>query len=165
MPGLFRPRTPEPARGQPATGREVLLEGEILARWYIEMRFEEEVERSHRYGRPLSVLVATPSVLPGETPAGKAVHAAAAAARAAARSMDLVGWIDEQTILMLLPETSREEARSAASRWRNEMYARSRNEGGQKWEIRIAHDWMTRPDGQERLRQILDGKVYLEVAA
>ena len=165
MPGLFRPRTSDSTPDAGAAGRDLLLDGEIFARWYMEMRFEEEAERSHRYGRPLSVLVATPSVLPGETPAPKAVHAAAAAARAAARSMDLVGWIDERTILMLLPETAREEARSAASRWRNEMYARSRTEGGQKWEIRIAHDWMTRPDGQERLRQILDGKAYLEVAA
>lgn len=165
MPGLFRPRTPEPARGQPATGREMLLEGEILARWYMEMRFEEEVERSHRYGRPLSVLVATPVLLPGEHPAPKAVGAAAAAARSAARAMDMVGWIDGTTILMLLPETAREEARAAASRWKNEMFMRSRQEGGQKWEIRIAHDWMTRADGQERLRQVLDGQAYLEVAA
>ena len=165
MPGLFRTRTPESESTNAPAGRDLLLDGEILARWYVELRFEEEVERSHRYGRPLSVLIATPTLLPGETAAPKAVHAAAAAARAAARSMDLVGWIDDTTVLMILPETAREEARSAASRWRNEMFTRSRNEGGQKWEIRIAHDWMTRADGQQRLRQILEGQAYLEVAA
>lgn len=165
MPGLFRPRTPEPGPESGPAGRELLLDGEILARWYIEMRFEEEVERSHRYARPLSVLVAHPALLPGETPVRKAVQAAAAAARAAARSMDMVGWVDDTTVLMILPETAREEARAAASRWRNEMFLRSRNEGGQKWDIRIAHDWMTRADGHERLRQILDGQAYLEVAA
>jgi len=165
MPGLFRSHASEPAAAAGPAGPELLLDGEIFARWYMEMRFEEEVERSHRYDRPLSVLVASPTVLAGETPAAKAVRAAAVAARRAARTIDLVGWIDQQTILMLLPETTREEARAAASRWRNEMYSRSRSDGGQKWEIRIAHDWMSRPDGQERLRQILDGKAYLEVAA
>ena len=84
MPGIFRTRTSE-SGPQQASGRELLLDGEILARWYMEMRFEEEVERSHRYGRPLSVLVAKPALLPGEAPARKAVFAAAGAARSQRR--------------------------------------------------------------------------------
>jgi hypothetical protein len=156
--------TPQAA---PRAGRELLVERELYARWYMELRLEEEIQRAQRYERPLSVLVAGPALIGEEAPAPGSVEAAAAAARSAARMMDLVGWVDGVTVLMVLPDTSVDEARAAASRWRSEMWLRSRSFGGQKWEIRLAGEWTAEAagDGAERVDDLMSRRGSLELAA
>jgi hypothetical protein len=117
------------------SGPHLLEENGLLARWYIELRLAEESERARRYVRPLAALAASPSVLPGERLPEEARLQAAEAAKAAARTTDLVGWTGDDRILVVMPETDAESARIAAARWRDEIWLRSRSSGGQKWDI------------------------------
>jgi len=119
-----------------AAGAEALKEGPLFARWYAVYRLEEEMERARRYERPLAIAVATaPTVFVGERLSPELLHAATEAAQAAARSTDLLGWLSSDSFLMIMPETSPPDAEAAVSRWRNEMWLRSRRLGGQKWHI------------------------------
>jgi hypothetical protein len=120
--------TPEP-------GPHLLEENGLLARWYVEFRLAEESERARRYSRPLAILAASPLVLPGERLPAEAISRAAEAAKAAARTTDLVGWACEDRILVVMPETDAESAQIAAARWRDEIWLRTRQSGGQKWNI------------------------------
>jgi two-component system response regulator AtoC len=73
-------------------------------------RFEEELERSLRYQRPFTVmcgLLAQPSD-----------HDAVNHALAALRGLDLGTWIDHQQMLILAPETGRDEAEAMGKRVR-----------------------------------------------
>ena len=67
----------------------------------------------------------------------EALAAATEAAQIAARSTDLLGWLDGYSFLMIMPETTDVDAEAALSRWRSEMWLRSRSFGGQKWHIAI----------------------------
>ena len=128
----------EPAPQLVPPGGQVLKEGPLLATWYILYRLEEEAERARRYGRPLSVAVAAaPTMFVGDRLSPEALTAAIEAAQAAARSTDLLGWLAEDSFLMVMPETPQVDAEAAVSRWRNEMWLRSRSLGGQKWHIAV----------------------------
>ncbi|MBF6600246.1 MAG: hypothetical protein IVW36_07025 [Dehalococcoidia bacterium] len=162
--GTSTPAGPRPAPTQP-TGRDLLIERELYARWYMDLRLDEEAERARRYERPLSLLLAGPALLADETPTPDSLQAAASAARTAARAMDLVGWVDSATILMVLPETTTDEARAAASRLRSEMWLRSRSFGGQKWEIRLATGTSSGASGGERIAELLSQRGSFELAA
>lgn len=98
-------------------------------------RLHGELERSRRYGRPLSIYLAAPHLLPGESPAAEAVAAATEVLRQASRAADLAGQLDERTFLIAMPETGQVEAAVAVARWRNVMWERSRAQGGQEWNM------------------------------
>lgn len=121
-------------------GIEDLHDGNLLVRWFAEYRLAQELDRSRRYGRPLAVLVASPALLPHEELSEDALLAAVAAAHAAARTTDLVGWFSEREILMVLVETAPDDARTALSRWRDEMWLKGRSAGGPKWTITLLED-------------------------
>lgn len=137
MRNLFSKHETSAAEAARDPGPHILDEGAIHARWFIEYRLAQEVDRARRYGRPLAVLAGVPDTLPGETLPRDAVMAAAVAALATARNTDLVGWMGEDRILIVLPETTTEDAKVAMARWRDEMYLRSRSVGGQKWLLHL----------------------------
>ena len=114
---------------------ELLTDTGLLAEWYLTYRLDEELERARRYQRPLSVLVAFPITELGDSLSLAAKHAAAAAAQRACRSVDLVGWLGAETILIILPETDPDRAVLAASRLRDEFLKGSAFIGGQSWEV------------------------------
>jgi hypothetical protein len=102
---------------------------------------EQEIERALRYERPLAILMARPDLLAGERITRTARASAADAALEASRATDLVGWAEGgSSILIIMPETSAEMARVAASRWRDLMWTRGRRVNAPKWEIRLVHD-------------------------
>jgi len=127
--------------GDPASNKQsghplnLLFDGPVLASWYTQYILEREVDRARRYGRPLSVVMATPELLPGERLPREAYDNAVRAAADTARATDLVGRTDEGYLLMIMPETEPHDARTAASRWLDEMWRRSRAAGGKKWHI------------------------------
>jgi len=68
------------------------------------------------------------------------VRAGALAAKAAARMSDLIGWLDGDDILVVLPHTDRTGALAAIERWRGEMYTQPGQTGGLKWLAAAADD-------------------------
>lgn len=132
---LFKKPEPEPEGTPPPASPEFLKSGVLLTPWFILYRLDEEMRRARRYQRPLSIIVATPATLPGERLTAEALYAAAEAAQVIARSTDLVGWIEGDRIITIMPETNPEEAKAAASRLLNEMWLRGRSMGGKKWSL------------------------------
>jgi GGDEF domain-containing protein len=127
-------------RAQPQVepvGPDDLKEGALFASWYIINRLSEELDKAVRYGRPLSVVIAKPKLFLGEQPESESIAAASEAARAAVRSTDLIGWLGEDRLLIILPEAKENEANAAASRWGQEMEGRNRGRGGQQWQFRV----------------------------
>ena len=153
MPIRFGRRTePGAATDMPARNAAVLTDGVLLAEWYILRRPDEELERARRYDRPLSVVVAEPQLIPGERATALELEVAAAAARAAARSTDLLGWLGSDRILMIMPETSPLHARSAVFRWRNDMALKSRYIGGHAWRSKAIESPCSFETAEELLR-------------
>ena len=126
---------PEQGTALQPHGPETLKEGSVLARWYMLLRLEEEMERARRYDRPLSILSVVPALLPGEQLSQEAFAAATEAAQRAARSTDLLGWLESNSFLVIMPETSQVDMETAVFRWRNEMWLCSRGVNGKKWKI------------------------------
>lgn len=134
-------KQPEAEPGEQQAHRlSLLFDGPVLAAWYIQYILEREVDRARRYGRPLSVLKAVPELLPGERLSREAYMTAVRAAAETARTTDLVGRTDEGYLLMIMPETEPTDARTAASRWRDNMWISSRGVGGTKWRIEALHE-------------------------
>ncbi|MGB2694201.1 MAG: hypothetical protein WBD55_03320 [Dehalococcoidia bacterium] len=128
-------KTDPEAPGAP-TAQAILKEGPLYARWYILYRLEEEMERARRYNRPVAIImVAAGTPLPVQPANDQALQAAVETAKAMARSIDLLGWYSKDSFLTIMPETSQADAEAAVSRWRNEMWLRSRALGGQKWRV------------------------------
>jgi hypothetical protein len=132
---LRKGRCCEEDHAPPAVGPESLSDGTFLARWYIVHRLDEELERSRRYCRPLSLFVAAPKLLPGEELSPRAFEAVTVAIKKAARTTDLVGWLDGSSFLIVMPETSQKDAAVAVKRWRDQMWLTSRDKGGQLWNV------------------------------
>ena len=161
----------------PAAPAHVLRADSLLAPWFIHYRLDEEVDRARRYGRPLAVMMASPTLLVGERLSPEARQAGADAALHAARTTDLVGWADDDgQILIIMPETMADAANVAASRWRDEMWLRGRAVGAPKWAIALLHDpdeFKSREIIEEALRQRFEaerrrhpaGRVRVEEAA
>jgi len=121
-------------------GPELLLDEGLCAEWYVLYRLNEEVERAKRYDRALSVLLARPRLIDGEPLSLGAKQAAAAAAQLVCRSVDIVGWLGSEHVLVVLPETTSGQADFAAKRLADQLWMRSRHIGGQRWEItRVDH--------------------------
>lgn len=160
-----------PGRQDAATGPEphierpdVLRRDVLLARWYVLYRLDEELARARRYNRPLSVLVGEPVLFPGQSVAPVALAVGAASAQAAARSTDLVGWLDDETYIIVMPETLEEEAQVAMHRWRSQMWSQSRDLGGQKWRIAAIAD-PTRFETSKQLVEAATGLLAGSLAA
>jgi len=120
----------------------MLRTGLLLSPWYIEYRLQEEIDRAHRYGRPLAIMLAKPELLAGERLLPAWRDAGAEGALQAARNTDLVGWWSggDGEILIIMPETIADIAQVAAARWRDEMWLRGRTVNGPKWDIVLLHD-------------------------
>ncbi len=118
-----------PFRARP----NVLEDGALLARWYVLYRLGEEIQRACRYQRPLSLLVATPTLPPGRRPSAAALRVGAAVAQATARPTDLLAWLGHGGFLVVMPETTEAEAFMLVSRWRAKMWLRTRQVGGLEW--------------------------------
>jgi len=129
---LFKRVVPQ-STPPPAAGVEVLRDGDLHARWYIMYRLEEELERARRHSRPLTVMIAAPTLLPGERATPEELEAASSAARSAARAFDLIGWVSQYRFLIVLPETMSRDAQIVMSRWRDKMWLRTRVLGGREW--------------------------------
>jgi hypothetical protein len=124
----------------PQPGVHLLYEGPILATWFVLYRLEQEVERSKRYGSCLSILVAEVQLIADERVFQAQRLAAAEASHRSARAVDLVGWLDDRRIIVVLPEADAASARFAASRLRDEIWILSHSQGNQKWDITMVDD-------------------------
>jgi hypothetical protein len=150
-----------PARAE--DGPRLLFDRGIFSRWYVLYRMIEEIDRAGRYDRPLAVMVAKPTLLPGERLAPDGRTAAAEAASRTARSTDLVGWLSDDSILIVMPETPQADARTAVNRWQSEMWLHSRTRGGQKWSV-VVLDQLEDFATLERFEASLDARASGAVA-
>ena len=141
---LFRDKREAHAEEQeaspPPPGPQLLFDGPILVSWFVFYRLGQELERARRYGSYLSILVAEPQLIARERVSDAQRMAAAEAADKSARATDLVGWLDGQRIIVILPETDAASARFAASRFRDEIWMLSHVQGNQKWQISLVDD-------------------------
>jgi hypothetical protein len=124
-------------------GPRVLFDGPLLTEWFIRYQLEREIERAARHGRPLSVVVMTPVPTANASLSADAVAAAAAAAMDSARVTDLIGWLSGNRILLVLPETDRDGAASAAYRLTSEMSRQRSNQGVARWTVTAKADGHT----------------------
>lgn len=142
----------EPARPQPP-GPHLLMDGALYAEWFILYELEKELERARRHERPLSILILTPVPSLGEHPSGHALQVAAAAAMRCARPTDLIGWLPDNRILVVLPETDKDGAAAAGYRWRTEMYTRTLAVGALRWLVTTCAN----PFDYEHVDDLLEG--------
>jgi hypothetical protein len=63
---------------------------------------------------------------------------AAAAARKSARVTDLIGWLPNGGIIVVMPETDKDGAAAGVSRWRNQMYTSTMRTGAIRWQVATA---------------------------
>ncbi|MEX1253296.1 MAG: hypothetical protein WEE64_03035 [Dehalococcoidia bacterium] len=92
-------------------------ENGIVTYWYLAHRCEEECYRAQRYERPLSLLIVRPAPETG----GLAPRLQLAATlRTALRAADVAAYSGTEYII-LLPETSKEQAEELATRLRAEV--------------------------------------------
>ena len=115
-----------------------LHERGLMARRLAEQCLEREQARSRRLGSPLTIAVLTPTICSSdETPA---VHASAMTLKELVRTTDLLAWLNDDSILVILPDTSVRDARVAVQRWCTEMWRRSMSVGAMKWTSVIVGD-------------------------
>lgn len=159
MPSLrkHRPQTPSAPEPRTTAGPKLLFDRGILSRWFVLYRLIEEIDRAARYDRPMAVMVARPALLPGEKLPPEARSVAAEAAARTARSTDLVGWLSDDSILIIMPETSDDASRAAVNRWKSEIWLHSRTRGGQKWDV-IVLDQLEEFSTLERFHESLDAR-------
>jgi PleD family two-component response regulator len=119
----------------PEPGPHLLRDGPLLARWFILYELEKELRRASRHERPLSIMVLTPTPTLGRDLSDEALARAADAAQQAARSTDLIGWLPNNGILIVMPETDKDGAASAVHRWRDAMYTSSMRAGAVRWRV------------------------------
>ena len=134
----------DPAEEAPAEpivpdGPGVLYTGPLLSDWFIRYQLEREMDRSRRHGRPLSIVVLTPVPSLGNELNAEALMVSARAAAASSRTTDLVGWLPENRILLILPETDKDGATAAVYRLSTEMSTRTLSLGQLRW---VATTWI-----------------------
>jgi len=112
----------------------------LLKQWFIRYRLDEELHEARRYDYPLSVAILSPMTIAGDPTAATRVRTGALAAKAAARTSDLIGWLDGDDILVVLPHTDRAGVLAAIERWRVEMCAETGQTGGLKWLVAAVDD-------------------------
>lgn len=116
------------------------MDGPLYATWYTHFRLAQEVARSRRYGNALSILVAEPQLITREHATSAGTLAAAQAAIKSARNTDLVGWMGDGNIMVIMAETDAPSGRFAVTRLRDEMWLLSHSHGGHKWQITLIDD-------------------------
>lgn len=104
----------------------------VLAEWFMRLRLDQELERSHRAGHLLSVVLLAP-IADRNTVPDNAIVGAAAAVSNSARRADLVGWFDGDIVLALLPDGDELGSREAAMRWTKLIWLKTMHLGGGKW--------------------------------
>lgn len=109
-----------------------------------------ELERSRRYGRPLSILRIVPQTLPGEVPRTAEINATCEAARGQLRDIDHLGLLDDHTLLAVLPETAGPGARVVANRIKSDLTIRSAGGQQRNWLVGSSTLWDD-GDGVEEL--------------
>jgi GGDEF domain-containing protein len=130
-------------------GAASLTDRGLLERWYIRYRLDEEFREARRYGYPLSIVILSPMIVAGDPSASARVRMGALAAKAAARTTDLIGWLEGDDILVVLPHTDRAGAVAAIDRWRTDMYAQMTPVANLKWlasAVEDAGQFMTADD-------------------
>jgi hypothetical protein len=132
-------------------GARVLFDGPLLNDWFIRYQLEREIQRAGRHSRPLSVVVMTPVHTGPALLDTDALAAAAAAAISSARATDLIGWLSGNRILLILPETDRDGAASAAYRLISEMSRQRLNQGRARWTVTAKADGHTYESAEELL--------------
>ena len=127
-----------------AAGAEDLNAGEralehrgLLALWFVRLRLEEELDRSRRAGHQLSVVVLGPKT---NDVSAEALAAAAAAVKASSRKADLIGWLTDQIIVVVLPDGDEVGTRHAAGRWKNQIWLKTMHMGAVRWESFTIND-------------------------
>jgi hypothetical protein len=96
------------------------------------LRLNQELDRSHRAGHALAVVLLAPVT---EKRASQTVLTVAGdAVSKSARRADLVGWLDADTIFVLLPDADERGSREAASRWTKQIWLKTMQFGAGKWE-------------------------------
>jgi hypothetical protein len=121
---------------RPDLGQDAALHDRgLLAEWFMRLRLDQELDRSHRAGHLLSIVLLAPV---GETGVSEAVICAAGAAVSrSARRADLVGWLDRDTIFVLLPDGDENGSREAAGRWTKQIWLKTMHFGAGKWEAAV----------------------------
>jgi GGDEF domain-containing protein len=89
-------------------------ESELLSRSAFERTASREMMRARRYGRPLSLIVVTPA-----EPGAQRLRATGQHLQRALRETDSVGRLDDERLVVLLPETERDAAHAIARRIRD----------------------------------------------
>lgn len=124
----------------PPPGRQLLFDGPVLATWFLLYRLEQELDRSRRYGSPLSILVAEADVITGGQLSGESRQAAGRIVNESARAIDLAGWLDATSMIIVCPQIDAASARFVATRLRDEMSRQSLAVAGPKWQISLVDD-------------------------
>ena len=141
-----------------ATSEEALHDRGLLALWYIRLRLEQELDRSRRAGHPLAVILLSPNPPLGGRAPEEALTAAAVAVSASARRADLVGWLDADTIVVVLPDSDDSGARQAAQRWKNQIWLKTMHMGSVKWEAFVLVNAAVHASTDEVLKVALAGQ-------
>lgn len=88
----------------------------LRTHFFFEERFQEEIDRSHRFGRPFALLMIKPRA--SET-TGKAIDALGLALVGLLRTIDILALYAADEFEVLLPETSKNDAFLLAERMRD----------------------------------------------
>jgi len=110
---------------------------------------DEEIWRARRYGRPLSIFIAGPRLLPAERLSSGEVEFASRTVGDVLRRSDASVWLQESFIAGILPETNADQARAAAYRLRGELERRTVSARRRNWRV------ATVPLGDEESAEIL----------
>jgi diguanylate cyclase (GGDEF)-like protein len=100
---------------------------DLANRRHFEERLHEEVERAHRYERPLSLILLdldhfkTVNDTWGHPAGDRVLRATAGVLKSVLREMDLAGRLGGEELAVLLPETDEEGAQALADRLRREI--------------------------------------------
>ena len=119
---------------------DILGDRGILRQWFIEYRLQQEMDEARRYGYALSVVVLSPMLNSSNNSWNERVTKGVLATKEAARTTDLIGWLEGDDILVVLPHTDYAGARAAIERWRNEMYRDTPPTERLKWLAAAAQD-------------------------
>ena len=97
----------------------------MLARDELLRLLDGEIARAGRHARFLSVVIASPRLLPEERLSRGEGASATEAVAGLLRRSDHAGWLDRSTLLLVLPETDPDQAQAAVFRIRSELTRRS----------------------------------------
>jgi len=136
----FRDKRDQQEALRPPPGPHLLFDAPVLATWFLLYRLEQELDRSRRYGNPLSILVAEAQVITGGHLSDESRQVAGRVVNKSARGIDLAGWLDATRMIIVCPQIDAASARFPATRLRDEMSRLSLAVNGPKWQISLVDD-------------------------